>query len=92
MRVILSGLSDLAEIAILVGGATINAEIIAIYDQKDGEATFNQIPVFNDLTRLPESDLAIVTSLNNPTENYYHLIEEIPTEKVYLPRVLGIKL
>jgi DNA-binding MarR family transcriptional regulator len=92
IRVILSGLSDLAEIAILVGGATINTEIIAIYDQKDEEATFHQVPVFDDLTRLPESDLAIVTSLNNPTENYYHLIEEIPTEKVYLPRVLGIKL
>lgn len=91
VEIILSGLSDLAEIAILVSRTTNNIKIVGIYDQKGEESVFHQVPVFDDLSRFQKSDIAIVTCLDHPVENYNLLVEKFTAEKVYLPRVLGIK-
>jgi DNA-binding MarR family transcriptional regulator len=92
IRIILSGLSDLAEIAILIGRAANNVEIIAIYDQGKKDILFHEVPVFGNLSSLPKSDLVMVTSLDNPIEQYKHMLEVIAEDKIYLPTVLGVTL
>lgn len=68
-RIALYGISDLAEIVILVAGTEEHIEITAIYDQESDQSTFHQVPVLSDFSDHPKSDLIMVTDLEDPGKN-----------------------
>ncbi|MAG01265.1 MAG: MarR family transcriptional regulator [Acidiferrobacteraceae bacterium] len=92
LRVILSGLSDLAEIAILIAGAEENIEITAIYDKDSDQSIFHQIPIYSDYSTVPMCDLIIVTCMQDPVITYTELVEKQDIENVYLPKIFGIEI
>jgi|TARA_B100001971_G_scaffold11643_1_gene9267 DNA-binding MarR family transcriptional regulator len=90
-RIALYGISDLAEIVILVAGTEEHIEITAIYDQESDQSTFHQVPVLSDFSDHPKSDLIMVTDLEDPGKKYKELVEQADVDKVYLPKIFGIE-
>ena len=88
-RVVLAGVSDLAEIAVLCA-ADHEAKIIGIVDPDTELSTFAGQPVAARLKDVGAFDAVIVTDFRNPQEAFDRLAEALPAERILTPKLLNI--
>lgn len=89
-RVLLCGVSDLAEIALLRGPES-GVEIIGTYDPHSDKRRFFSKPVWRDLAGAPQYDACLLTDLTDPLASYKDLVRKIGKERVLVPGVLGLR-
>lgn len=88
-RVVLAGVSDLTEIAVLCA-AEHSAEIIGIVDPEASDKTFAGRRVAPRLKDFGAFDAVIVTDFRNPQAAFDRLVEAMPQERILTPRLLHI--
>lgn len=88
-RILLCGLSDLAEIAFLRGMEQ-DVEIVGIYDPRAERARFFSRPVWKELEQAAAYDACLVTDLARPLATYRALIAQVERARVFVPDVLGL--
>jgi DNA-binding MarR family transcriptional regulator len=88
-RVLLCGVSDLAEIA-LIRALEEKVNIVGVYDQDSSLGWFFSKPVWSDYSRIAEFDVCLLTNLSAPYEVYRSLVKEVESDRVWVPNVLGI--
>jgi DNA-binding MarR family transcriptional regulator len=91
-RVVLIGVSDLAEIATICAleqGVT----IVAVVDAKSAADLFVGAPVVPSLAAAPgEFDAAVVTDLQATRESVKSVVDQLDAGRVLVPELLGIRL
>jgi DNA-binding MarR family transcriptional regulator len=91
-RVVLIGVSDLAEIATICAleqGVT----IVAVVDAKSAADLFVGAPVVPSLSAVPgEFDAAVVTDLQATRESVKYVVDQLDISRVLVPELLGIRL
>ena len=88
-RVMLCGVSDLAEIALL-RAREYGMTVTGIYDPRsDRRRLFNK-PIWDGLSEAEPFDVAVLTDLSAPLRRYEALVEELGKERVWVPEVLGL--
>jgi DNA-binding MarR family transcriptional regulator len=91
-RVVLIGVSDLAEIATICAleqGVT----IIAVVDAKSAADLFVGAPVVPSLAAVQgEFDAAVVTDLQATRESVKSMVDQLDASRVLVPELLGIRL
>jgi DNA-binding MarR family transcriptional regulator len=88
-RVLLCGISELSEIA-LIRAMDAKISITGIYDP---QSSFDQLlskPVWTDFASVDDFDVCFLTDLNSPYKFYKSLISEIGKDRILIPDVLGI--
>lgn len=88
-RVVLAGVSDLAEIAVLCA-ADHDAEIVGLVDPESGDDRFLGYRVAARLKDLGPVDAVIVTDFRNPQAAFDRLADALPAERILTPRLLNI--
>ncbi|MGH8609170.1 MAG: winged helix-turn-helix transcriptional regulator [Gammaproteobacteria bacterium] len=87
-RVLLAGVSELAEIASL--RAHDHAiRIVGTYDPASRIEQFLKLSVWSDLQQADEFDVCLLTDMTQPAPRYEDLIEKIGPERVLIPSVLA---
>lgn len=89
-RVVLAGMSDLAEISTICALET-GLSIVAVVDPKAQQGRFVGLPVcpnFDGLTEL--FDGVVVTDLTTPRQTFDDAVERFGTERVAAPALLGV--
>lgn len=89
-RLVLCGISDLAEIATLRAMEE-NMEIIAFYDPHSERKTYLNRPVSPRLEQLDPHDACVVTDFLAPQMIYDHLMQMMDPSKVLVPDVLRLE-
>jgi DNA-binding MarR family transcriptional regulator len=91
-RVVLIGVSDLAEIAAICAleqGVT----IVAVVDTKSAADRFVGAPVVPSLAAVPgEFDALVVTDLQATRESVKSVVDQLDAGRVLVPELLGIRL
>jgi DNA-binding MarR family transcriptional regulator len=91
-RVVLVGVSDLAEIATICAleqGIT----IVAVVDAKSAADRFVGAPVLPSLAAVPdEFDALVVTDLQATRESVKSVVDQLDAGRVLIPELLGIRL
>lgn len=86
--VILSNISELAEITILTSlDSKIN--IIGVIDED--KTSFNGVNVYKNFSDIKKYDGIILTEVNKPQERYDYLSNNFPSHKIFSPAVLNIR-
>ena len=88
-RVLLVGVSDLAEIATLCAGEN-EATLVGIFDPTAGETTFAGLSVVRQLDDAKMHDAVVVTDLEAPQATFDRLVRSLPAERVLAPDLLRI--
>jgi DNA-binding MarR family transcriptional regulator len=88
-RVVLAGVSDLAEVALLCAQDQ-DIELVAIIDPDHTAPKFRGIPVYASVLGCGRIDAAIVTNLTAPEQVYKSLVAELGAERVLVARLLRI--
>jgi len=88
-RVMLCGISDLAEIAILRAMES-KVEIVGLFDPGGSAQRYLSKPVWQDLEDAEPFDVAMLTDLSAPMERYRQLLNSLGKDKVIVPDVLGL--
>ena len=88
-RVVLAGVSDLAEIAVLCA-ADHDAQIIGIVDPDTPLTSFAGRPVAARLKDMGAFDAVIVTDFRNPQEAFDRLAAALPADRILTPKLLNI--
>lgn len=88
-RVLLCGLSDLAEIAIL-RSAESYVRVVGIYDRDSNRTHFFSRPVWKRIEDADEFDVCMLTDLRAPLESYRHLVKELEPDRICVPETLGL--
>ena len=88
-RILLCGISDLSEIA-LIRAMDAEIRITGIYDPESSLDQLFSKPVWKSLAAVGDFDMCLLTDLNSPYEFYKSLISEIGKDRVLIPDVLGI--
>lgn len=89
-RVLLYGVSDLAEIATLraqEGGV----EIVGILDPSATRRRFAGVPVCRDRRQAEQFDVLVLTELRSPLLSYERLLKEVDEERVLIPDILRLE-
>ena len=89
-RVLLCGVSDLAEFASLRAEEH-GVEIIGTFDPNCDKVRFIGRPVWRRLADTADFDACVLTALNEPLTLYEALVPEIDENRVLVPDVLGLK-
>ena len=89
-RLLLCGISDLAEIATLRAMEQ-GMEIVGFYDPQSERQTYLNRPVFHQLISLESYDACIVTDLLKPQLTYERLVSEMGPARVLVPDVLRLE-
>jgi DNA-binding MarR family transcriptional regulator len=89
-RVVLCGISDLAEIASLQA-AEAGIEIVAIYDPHADRERFVGKTVWTDLNGTETFDACVLTDLLSPSASHQQLIERVGQERVMVPDILRLE-
>jgi DNA-binding MarR family transcriptional regulator len=91
-RVVLIGVSDLAEIATICAleqGVT----IVAVVDAKSAAERFVGAPIVPSLAAVPgEFDALVVTDLQATRESVKTVVDRLAADRVLVPALLGIRL
>ena len=86
--VILSNISELAEITILTSlDSKIN--IIGVIDED--KTSFNGVNVYKNFSDIKKYDGIILTEVNKPQERYDYLSNNFPSHKIFSPAILNIR-
>jgi DNA-binding MarR family transcriptional regulator len=88
-RVILAGVSDLAEVAILCARDH-NIELVAVLDPDHPATSFRGVPVYRSVGDCGRIDAAIVTNLKAPEQVYQNLGAELGYDRVLVARLLRV--
>lgn len=89
-RLVLCGISDLAEIATLRAMEQ-GMEIVGFYDPLSERQTYLNRPVFQQLDNLESYDACVVTDLLTPQLTYERLVSEMGPARVLVPDVLRLE-
>ena len=90
-RLVLCGVSDLAEIASL-RALEHDVEIAGIYDPAHAGEQFLGQSITGNIGSLDSFDAYLVTDLNDPQGVYDALVESILVERVMVPSILGLMI
>ena len=90
-NIILCGVSDLAEIAIL-RSYDVEIDIVGLYDPHTEHQRFINNIIYHDLIDLPEHDGFLITDLKAPKVTYEYLASKVGAEKLIIPDVLRLDL
>jgi len=85
-RVLLAGVSELAEIASL-RAHDLPIRIVGTYDPGSTLERFLKLSVWSDLRQVDEYDVCVLTDMTQPAARYRELIEMIGPERVLVPSV-----
>ena len=88
-RIVLCGISDLAEIALLRAWEA-PVEIVAIFDPHTEHDRFVNHDVCHDLVALPDYDGMLITDLNAPRVSYEYLASKTGVDRIIVPDVLRL--
>ncbi len=88
-RVLLCGVSDLAEIALLRAMESA-VEVVGLYDARSERVRFFSKPVWREFEQVSAHDAAIVTDLREPLTTYDEMTSRLDPRRVYVPDVLRI--
>ncbi len=88
--ILLYGMSDLAEIAILRAQER-EVWIIGILDPHTERRRFAGVPVWRDFSQTPAFDVCVLTELNSPSLSYEQLLAEVDRERVLVPDILRLE-
>ena len=89
-RVVLCGISDLAEIASLQATEA-EIEIVAIYDPRADRKRFVGKKVWTDLDGIETFDACVLTDLQSPSTSHQQLVERVGQERVMVPDILRLE-
>jgi len=89
-RILLFGMSDLAEIAILRAHEQ-EVEIVGILDPHTERRRFAGVTVWRSLGQVEVFDVCILTELYSPLLSYEQLLKEMDKERVLLPDILRLE-
>lgn len=87
-RIVLCGVSDLAEIASL-RAVERNIDVIGTYDPNEERRRFINKTVWRNAGDIPACDAWILTDLRAPRATYDHLARLVDPERVLVPDILG---
>jgi DNA-binding MarR family transcriptional regulator len=91
-RVVLIGVSDLAEIAAICALEQ-GIAIVAVVDAKSGNDRFVGTPVVKSIGAVPESfDALVVTDLQATRESVQAVADAFDSQRVLVPALLGIRV
>jgi len=88
-RLVLHGLTDLAEIAVLCA-ADFDIELVAIIDPATQLSDYSGIPVCAELEKAPDFDGLVITDLGNPQMAFDQIRKRIGKDKIHAPKILRI--
>jgi len=88
-RVMLCGISDLAEIAILRAMES-KVEIVGLFDPGGSAQRYLSKPVWQNLDDAEPFDVVMLTDLSAPMERYRQLLDALGKDRVIVPDVLGL--
>lgn len=91
-RVVLVGVSDLAEIAILSSHEAEDIEVVCIVDWKKGRHQFLGLPVVSGFADVGDVDVAIITSMDQPQDTYDKTAAIMGAGRVRAPDMLRLSL
>lgn len=89
-RILLYGMSDLAEIATLRAQEQ-DIQIIGILDPHTERRRFAGVPVWHSLQQVESYDACMLTELNSPLLSYEQLFKEVEKEKILIPDILRLE-
>lgn len=89
-RVLLCGLSDLAEIAAM-RALEFEVETIGVFAPQCGRERFLGRPVFEEWPDPLPADACLVTDLADPPACWRGLLEHVPAERILVPGILGLR-
>lgn len=89
-RVLLCGVSELAEIASL-RALEHGIEVVGVYDPDSERDRFLNHPVRRALADCPAFDACLLTDLRNPRETRERLGGEVEAERIVVPGILGLR-
>ena len=90
-KIILCGVSDLAEIAIL-RSYDAEIDIVGIYDPHTEHQRFINNHIYHDLDNLPEHDGFFITDLNAAKVSYKYLVSKVGARQIIVPDVLRLDI
>jgi len=90
-RVVLVGVSDLAEIATICALEQ-GIAIVAVVDANAARERFVGAPIVNSLEAAGEFDALIVTDLQATRESVKSVMDQVGAQRVLVPALLGIRL
>ena len=88
-KIALYGLTELAEVAVLVS-INFEIEIIGIVDKSSSQEAYAEKEIVRDLSDLNGVDAVILTDLGDPQSSYNQIIKVLPNNRVLTPNMLNI--
>lgn len=89
-RILLCGVSDLAEIAAL-RAMEMGIEIVGVYDVHTERQHFIGKPVWHNLESAAPYDACMLTDIHAPRTSYQNLIKTIDAKRVLVPSILKLE-
>ncbi|MDW3205223.1 MAG: winged helix-turn-helix transcriptional regulator [Alphaproteobacteria bacterium] len=89
-KVVLIGVSELAEIAALCQ-LQIDVELVGILDAKSHKDTFAGLPVAQRLEELPAAEAFLITDVRHSQERYDAMVARCGLDRVKAPKLLHIR-
>lgn len=90
-KVLLCGISELAEIASLRAREQ-NMEVIGFFDPEATTKEFLGLPVWISMDLLPDFDVCVVTDVKDPNGLLEYLYSHAAEETVFVPDILGVNV
>lgn len=87
-RVLLCGMSDLAEIA-MVRAADAEIDIVGIYDPHSERRRFAGKVVTRVVAEIAPFNVCLLTDIDSPARSYAHVAELFGRERVLVPEIFG---
>lgn len=89
-RIVLAGVSDLAEIALLRLSEHSPIVVLGVFDPAALTESYNGHPVWRRIDAVPEADAVILTDLTSTIAMYRNLTSRYSEDRLLIPRVLGL--
>ena len=88
-KIALYGLTELAEVAVLVS-INFEIEIIGIVDKSSSQEAYAEKEIVRDLSDLNDVDAVILTDLGDPQTSLKHLSGFYPESRIFVPQILNL--
>ena len=88
-NLLLCGISEIAEIA-LVRSHDRNLKITGVFDPESKKESFLGLPVIKNIEKISSYDAYIITALEDAQNLYSLIVDEIDSNLVFTPSILGI--
>ena len=88
-KIVLHGLTDLAEIAVLCASDH-DIELVSIIDPSSKLKKYTNIPIHSDFSDLDDFDALIITDLGSPQQEFDMLLKRFGNDRVFAPAILKL--